>query len=71
MYQYKAVLRSNKKFITEGHTLADIEAGIKHYRRGQKHGEHTHGNDQIEIFHIKRNKVWGKRNAKAVLIKVV
>lgn len=71
MYQYKAVLKSTKEVIAQGHNLDDIEKSIKHFIREQKKGIHTHGNDPIEIFHIERNKTDGSRKSKEKLIKVV
>lgn len=70
MYQYRAILRKNGDVIAEGHTIEAIDHAIKHFRREQKHGIHTHGNDRIEIYHTKRNKLLGFL-AKEELLKVV
>ncbi|WKX02369.1 MAG6790 family protein [Candidatus Mycoplasma mahonii] len=69
MYQYKAMLRRNKEVIAEGHTVEGIEKQVLHYKRGQKKGEHTNMNNEIEIIHIKRDQLHG--NPKETLIKVV
>ncbi|CAM9096784.1 MAG6790 family protein [Mycoplasma marinum] len=69
MYQYKAVLKSTKEIIAQGHTLEDIEKEVVGFRRGHKHGIHTDSNVQIEIFHILRDQKEG--NGKDRLIKVV
>ena len=71
MYQYKAVLRSTKEVIAEGHNITDIEHSIVHFKRAQKKGEHTHGNDLIDVYHIQRDKVHGKHEAKEVLVKTI
>lgn len=69
MYQYVAILQSTKETIAEAHTISEIEGMVVHFRRGQKHGEHTHGNDKVEIFHIQRDKLHG--TGKPVLVKVI
>lgn len=69
MYQYKAMLKNDKKVIAQGHSVEDIEKQIIHFKREQKKGLHTHMNDQIEIFHIKRDQLHGE--GKEVLVKVV
>lgn len=55
MYQYKAILKSTREVIAENHTIEDLEKDIKHFKRGQKHGEHTRENDLIEVFHVFRD----------------
>ena len=60
MFQYKAVLRSSKKVISEGHDVEDVLHGVKNFRRGQKYGIHTDSNVPVDIFHVKRDKVSGK-----------
>ncbi len=69
MYQYKAVLKSTKETIANGHSIDDIEKQIIHFKREQKHGLHTNMNDKIEIFHVKRDQLHG--DGKDVLIKTV
>ncbi|MCK5867131.1 MAG: hypothetical protein KAG14_01905 [Mycoplasmataceae bacterium] len=69
MYQYKAVLKSSKKVIAEGHSVEDVEHKVKHFKREQKKGLHTKGNDVIEIIHNKINHISG--NKKEELIKVI
>ena len=69
MYQYKAILKSSKKVIAEGHNVEDIEHKVKHFKREQKKGLHTKGNEVIEIFHNKINHISGK--IKEELIKVI
>ena len=55
MYQYKAILRSDSKVIVEGHTIEEIEHGIKSFQRKHKTGEHTRSNEIIDIFHMYRD----------------
>ena len=69
MYQYKAILKSNKEVIAEGHNVEDIEHKVKHFKREQKKGLHTKGNDVIEIIHNKIDHISGKK--KEQLIKVL
>lgn len=69
MFQYKAILRTNKETISEGHDLEDVLNGIKSFRRGQKHGEHTLSNVPIDVYHVKREKVSGRHTD--ILIKTV
>ena len=69
MFQYKAVLRSNKNVISEGHDVVDVIHGAKSYRRGEKKGEHTNSNVPIDIYHVKRDKVSGLHQD--VLIKTI
>ena len=65
MYQYKAILKSTKEVVAEGHTVQDVENQIVHFKRGQKRDEHTDMNVPIEIFHVFRH------GEKDELIKVV
>ncbi|TCG11096.1 MAG6790 family protein [Mycoplasma todarodis] len=69
MYQYKAVLKSTKEIISQGHTLEDVEKDIKGFRRGHKHGLHTDSNVQVEIYHVLRDQKEG--HGKDKLLKVV
>ncbi|MGL4183826.1 MAG: MAG6790 family protein [Metamycoplasmataceae bacterium] len=71
MYQYKAVLVSSKEVIVEGHSIQEIENGIKTFKRGQKKGKHTSENEKIEIIHVFRNQKEGKTNIKEEIIKIV
>ncbi|VEU59316.1 MAG6790 family protein [Mesomycoplasma neurolyticum] len=70
MYQYKAILKSSKKVIAEGHTLEDVEKEIIRFIREQKKGLHTEGNIPIEIYHIERDKKKGNHFSKDKLIKI-
>jgi hypothetical protein len=54
MFQYKAILRSDKRVISEGHDLEDVINGVKSFRRGEKHGEHTSSNVPVDVYHVKR-----------------
>ena len=65
MYQYKAILKSTKEVIAENHSKEQIMHDIKHFKREQAKNIHTHGNDQIEIYHTFRD------GSKDKLIKVV
>lgn len=65
MYQYKAILKSTQEVIAENHSVDQLLADIKHFKREQKHGEHTRSGDSIEIFHVHRD------GSKKELIKVV
>lgn len=71
MFQYKAILISTKEVVAEGHTLQDVENEIVSFRRGQKKGLHTKGNEKIQIFHVQRNQKEGTWKAKEELIKIV
>ncbi|AKF41218.1 hypothetical protein MCANUFG4_00898 [Mycoplasmopsis canis UFG4] len=71
MYKYKAKLLSNSEIIAKANTLEELEGLIKGFRRGQKHGVHTQGNEKIEIIHIERDHLRGEHHSKEVLIKVV
>ena len=66
MYQYKAVLISNKQIITEGHTLEEIEKFIV----GWKRKNNDKSNEKIEIIHVFRSnkQSW---ESKEELIKIV
>ena len=55
MYQYKAVLKSSKEVVAQNHTIEQLMHDIKHFKREQKHGVHTQGNELIEIFHVHRD----------------
>lgn len=68
MYQYKARLQSNHEVIAEGHTVEEIEAAIVSYRRAQKHGEHTRGNEPIEVIDVRRKQLTGERDEKVLKI---
>ncbi|MCK5806870.1 MAG: hypothetical protein KAG91_00570 [Mycoplasmataceae bacterium] len=69
MYQYKAILKSSREVIAEGHNIEEIENKVKHFKREQKKGLHTKANDVIEVIHNKINHVSGKK--KEELIKVL
>jgi len=69
MFQYKAILRTSKETVSEGHDLEDVLHGVITFRRGQKHGEHTLGNVPVDVYHVKRDKVSGRHTD--VLIKTV
>ncbi|QZE12100.1 MAG6790 family protein [Mycoplasma sp. Ms02] len=71
MYKYKAKLLSNGEIIAEANTLPDLEGLVKKFRRGQKYGEHTRLNEKIEIIHIERDNLKGRRFSKQDVIKVV
>lgn len=71
MYQYKAILRSTGEVIHEGHTIQEVEHAVVHFRREQRKGLHTHGNDKIDIYHAIRNKLFGWRKSRKELIKTV
>ncbi len=66
MYQYKAVLVSDKEILVKDHTIEDIEKFIVGWRRRNS----DKSNDKIEIIHIFRtNKLSWK--VKEELIKIV
>lgn len=69
MYQYKAILKSTEETIAEGHSLKDILALVKNFKRKQNKGIHTHANDQVKIIHVHRDKLHGFGKPK--LIKVI
>ncbi|EFF41620.1 MAG6790 family protein [Mycoplasmopsis alligatoris] len=71
MYKYKAKLLTNQEIVAQANTLEELEGLIKGFRRGQKHGVHTRANDKIEIIHIERNNLEGKRASKEEVLKVV
>lgn len=71
MFQYKAILKSSKEIVAQGHSVEEVEHQIVSYRRGQKRGEHTRANENIEIYHIQRNQKEGNLRVKEELIKVV
>ncbi|VEU71041.1 MAG6790 family protein [Mycoplasmopsis glycophila] len=71
MYKYKARLLSHGEIIAQANSLEDLEGLIKGFRRGQKRGEHTQGNEKIEIIHVERNNLEGKKASKEVVLKVV
>ncbi|UVD81431.1 hypothetical protein NV226_01705 [Mycoplasma iguanae] len=71
MYQYKAMLKSTKEVIAEGHSVEEIEKKIVRFKRGRKYQEHTRDNEQIEIIHFKRNKTDGIHQSKQELVKIV
>ncbi|WP_406613966.1 MAG6790 family protein [Mycoplasma corogypsi] len=71
MYKYYAKLLSSGEVVAQAHTLEDLEGKIKSFRRGQKHGEHTQGNEKIEIIHVEQNHLEGKKASKEVKVKVV
>ena len=69
MYQYKAILKSSREVIAEGHNVEDIEHKVKRFKREQKKGLHTKGNDVIEVIHNKIDHVSG--NTKEEIIKIL
>lgn len=71
MYQYKAILKSTKQKIAEGHSIEDIEKQVVHFRREQKYGIHTRKNEPIEIIHLHRNKTIGVGHSKEEIIKII
>ncbi|QGZ97831.1 hypothetical protein GE118_03380 [Mycoplasma sp. NEAQ87857] len=71
MYKYKAKLLSHGDIVAQANTLEELEGLIKGYRRGQKHGEHTNANEKIQIVHVERNNLEGKKGSKEVIVKVV
>lgn len=71
MYKYKAKLISTSEIVAQANTLEELEGAIKGFRRGQKHGLHTRGNEKIEIIHIERNHLEGKSHSKEEILKIV
>ncbi|WP_426461536.1 MAG6790 family protein [Mycoplasma hafezii] len=71
MYKYKAKLVASGEVVAQANTLEELEGMIKGFRRGQKRGEHTQGNEKIEILHVERNNLEGKRGSKEVTVKIV
>ncbi|WP_036463841.1 MAG6790 family protein [Mycoplasmopsis sturni] len=71
MYKYKAKLVANGEIIAQENSLDDLNAAIKRFRRGQKHGLHTKANENIEIIHVQRDGLHGKEFSKEEIIKIV
>ncbi|QKT05267.1 MAG6790 family protein [Mycoplasma sp. OR1901] len=71
MYKYKAKLISSGEVIAKANTLDELEGLIKGFRRGQKHGIHTQGNEKIEVIHVERDHLKGESYSKDILIKIV
>ena len=69
MYQYKAVLKSTKEVIAEGHSVDEIEKSVLHFRRQQKRNEHTEMNVPVEVIHVKKNVE--KNSYKEELVKII
>ena len=65
MYQYKAILKSNRQIIAQDHSVEGVENKILNFRRKAKKGLHTRENEPIEIYHVFRD---GKKQK---LIKIV
>ncbi|ADE19729.1 MAG6790 family protein [Mycoplasma crocodyli] len=71
MYKYKAKLVASQEIIANANSLEELEGLIKGFRRGQKRGEHTRANEKIEIIHIERNNLEGKKSSKEEVLKIV
>ncbi|MHA0272444.1 MAG6790 family protein [Mycoplasma sp. 48589B] len=71
MYKYKARLLNKDEVVAQANTIEELEGLIKGFRRGQKHGLHTMGNEKIEIIRVERNHLEGKEASKEVLLKIV
>lgn len=71
MYKYRAKLISTQEIIAEANTLEDLDGLILGYRRKQKLGEHTNGNEKIEVIHVEKDSLRGKHKSKEVVLKVV
>ncbi|CAC13348.1 unknown; predicted coding region [Mycoplasmopsis pulmonis] len=71
MYQYKAILKSTREVVAEGHTIEDVEKSVKTYRRGQKRNQHTSAHVGVEIIHVLRDKKEGADHSKEKLIKII
>ncbi|WP_280125012.1 MAG6790 family protein [Mycoplasmopsis bovis] len=72
MYKYKAKLIVNQEIIATANSLEDIEAAVLlGYRRKQKVGDHTSGNEKVEIIHVERDSLKGKHKSKEVVLKVI
>ncbi|MBN4083498.1 hypothetical protein JXZ92_01510 [Mycoplasma sp. CSL10137] len=71
MYKYKAKLVSSGEVVAKANTLEELEGLIKGFRRGQKHGMHTQGNEKIEVIHVERDHLKGENYSKEHLIKIV
>ncbi len=65
MYQYKAILKSNRQIIAQDHSVEGVENKILNFRRKAKKGLHTRENEPVEIYHVFRD---GKKQK---LIKIV
>lgn len=66
MYQYKAVLTSDKQVLTKEHTIEDIEKFVVGWRRKNS----SKSNENIEIIHVFRiNKLSWK--TKEELVKII
>lgn len=66
MFQYKAVLSSNKQIITQDHTIDDIEKFVIGWRRKNI----DQSNEKIEIIHVFRTNKLSWKN-KEELIKII
>ncbi|MGL5205471.1 MAG: MAG6790 family protein [Metamycoplasmataceae bacterium] len=66
MYQYKAVLSSNKEVLTKDHTIEDIEKFVVGWRRRNT----EKANENIEIIHVYRNNKLSWR-PKEELVKII
>ncbi len=71
MYKYKAKLIVNQEIIATANSLEDIEAAVLGCRRKQKVGDHTSGNEKVEIIHVERDSLKGKHKSKEVVLKVI
>ncbi|TDV24316.1 hypothetical protein BCF59_0275 [Mycoplasmopsis mustelae] len=71
MYKYKARLLSSNEVVAKANSLDELEGLIKGFRRGQKHGVHTQGNEKIKIVHVERDHLKGEHFSKEVVIKTV
>ena len=69
MFQYKAILRSNKQIVSEGHNIEEVIHGVRSFRRGEKNGDHTSSNVPVDIYHVKREKNSG--NHQDILLKTI
>ncbi len=66
MYQYKAVLTSNKEILTKDHTIEDIEKFVVGWRRKNP----SKSNENIEIIHVFRSNKLTWRS-KEELVKII
>ncbi|MGV2392458.1 UNVERIFIED_CONTAM: hypothetical protein O8I53_05470 [Campylobacter lari] len=71
MYKYKARLISSQEVIAQANHLDDLDGMILSYRRKQKAGEHTSGNERIQVIHVERDSLKGKHKSKEVILKEV
>ncbi|VEU75503.1 Uncharacterised protein [Mycoplasmopsis maculosa] len=71
MYKYKAKLISTQEVVAQANTLEDLDGMILGYRRKQKVGEHTNGNEKIQIIHVERDSLKGKHKSKEIILKEV